>query len=145
MLIWTLKSNVDSPFSLLSTEPLSSVCSSFAHFKPTPSSPVCLGHVVGSSQASGWRPLTREGMEHTPALVILWPACPLQEQTSGYPSCSFRVRISCLGFSLEDPALKGTAFINSNQTPPRQEEEWGGLKLSVIFKAKATSVVICVS
>ena len=118
-----LNSKKQRGFTISPSEYRATVCSSLAHFKPTPSSPVCPGHVAGSSQASGWRPLTREGMEHTPALVILWPVCPLREQASGCPSCSFRVRVSCLGFSLEDPALKGTAFTNSNQTPPRQEVE----------------------
>lgn len=31
------------------------------------------------------------------------------------PSCSSKDRISCLRFSLEDAALKGTAFMDSNQ------------------------------
>lgn len=70
-------------------------------------------------------------------LLFGQPACC---KNKAHSSCSFRARISCLGFSLEDPILKGTAFTSSNQIP--QWMKWGGLKLLVILKAKATSIVV---
>lgn len=146
MLIWTLKSNVESSFSLLNSGPLSSVCSSLFNLYPFLSSEprAC----SGSSWACTWTSCTRGSLEHSHlvwfcAVLVFWTGCPLQEQSSGSPPCFFRARISCLGFHLEDPALKITAFAYSNQIS--QQVEWGGLKLLVIFKGEATSVVISTS
>ena len=55
---------------------------------------------------------------------------------------SSKDRISCLRFSLEDAAPKGTAVMDSNQSSVCGVR-W--VKLLVIFKAKAISVVICIS
>lgn len=133
---------MESSFSLLDTQPLSSVGGSLSSFKSSPSSEASLGCAVGSSWASVRNPFTRGSVEHAPGLLLchsdLPASLPLQEPAPGSPSCSFRAKISCLGLSLEDPLSKELQSHPSVSGVRRWE-------LLVIFKAKATSVVICLS
>lgn len=115
----------------------------------TPSSPVSRGHIVGLPRPLHGRPVL-EAAWNTHiwfSSVLFWyfgqPA-HFKNKAQVLLPVSSGPGLAALDFTWRIlPALKTTAFTNSNQIS--QQVEWGGLKLLVIFKAKATSVVISTS